>query len=97
MKWRIWREKIYIKEKNTSVDLAHHEVFQAKGGKGVIIEYLQMGQIRDTLPREAVGQSAVCNCEISWSYSFVERRHLLAIHVASSFYKYMKQNVAYDA
>ena len=49
------------------------------------------------LPHEFVGQSAVCDCELSWSYSFVERRRLLAIQVSSSLYKYMKYNVVYDA
>ena len=43
-----------------------------------------------SLPHEATGQSAVCDCEITWSYSFVERRGLLAIQVTSSLYKYMK-------
>ena len=42
------------------------------------------------LPNEAVSQSAVCDCEISWSYSFVERRRLLAIQIPSSLYTYMK-------
>ena len=40
--------------------------------------------------REAVGQSAVFECEITLPFSFVERRGLLAIQVASSLYKYMK-------
>ena len=43
-----------------------------------------------SLHREAVGQSAAFDCEISWPYSFVERRDLLAIQVASSLNKYMK-------
>ena len=45
-----------------------------------------------SLPRVAVGRSAVHDCEMSWSYSFVERRHLVAIQVASSLYKYLKKN-----
>ena len=44
-----------------------------------------------SLPREAVGQSAVCDCEIpSWSYSFVKKKMFAAIPVVSSLYKYMK-------
>ena len=50
-----------------------------------------------SLSHEAIGKSLVCDCKICWAYSFVERRRLLAIQVASSLYKYMKFNVVYDA
>ena len=45
-----------------------------------------------SLPHGAVGQSAVCDCDISWSYVLVERRRLLAVQIASNLYKYYEVN-----
>ena len=41
-----------------------------------------------------MGQSAVCDCEIFWSYSFVERRRLLAIQVRKRAYIRSRYNKA---
>ena len=46
-----------------------------------------------SLPQGTVGQSAVCDCDTSWSYSLVERIRLPATQIASSLYKHMKKNV----
>ena len=43
----------------------------------------------------AVGRSAVCDYDIPWSYSLVERKSLLAIQIGSNFYRYMKYTVVY--
>ena len=48
------------------------------------------------LPHEDLGQSAVCDCKITWSYSLLERRRLLAIQVSSSLYEYMQMHEIKD-
>ena len=48
-----------------------------------------------SLPHGALGQSAVCDCNISWPYSLVDMICLLAIELATSLYKHIMQNVVH--